>query len=51
MNSVYYKVTANQPICNVLYEVIATFYSNLLFFLLESGWIGTLEIIETSLSS
>ena len=37
MNSVYHKVIANQPICNILREVIATIYSNHLFFLIESG--------------
>ena len=37
MNSVYDKVIANQPICNTLKKVIATIYSNHLFFLFESG--------------
>ena len=37
MNSVYDKVIANQPICNILKKVIATIYSNHLFFLIESG--------------
>ena len=37
MNSMYDKVIANQPICNILQKVIATFYSNHLFFLIESG--------------
>ena len=37
MNSVYEKVNANQPICTVLYKVIATIYNNHLFFLFESG--------------
>ena len=37
MNSVYDKVIANQPICNVLYKVIETPYYNHLFFLFESG--------------
>ena len=37
MNSVYDKVFANQPICNFLKIVIATIYSNRLFFLIESG--------------
>ena len=36
MNSVYDKVIDNQPICNVLKKVIATIYSNLLFFLFDS---------------
>ena len=36
MNSVYDKVIANQPICNVSLKVIATIYSNHLFFLIES---------------
>ena len=36
MNSVYDKVIANQPICNILYKVIATIYSNHLFFLIQS---------------
>ena len=31
MNSVYDKVIANQPICNVLWKVIATIHSNHLF--------------------
>ena len=35
MNSVYDKVFANQLICNVLYQVIATFYHNHLFILFE----------------
>ena len=51
MNSVYDKVSANQPICNVLYKVIATINSIHLLFLIESGWVGRLEIIETSSSS
>ena len=37
MNSVYDKVIANQPICNVLKIVIKTIYYNHLFFLFESG--------------
>ena len=37
MNSVYVKVIANQPICNVLKIVIKTFSYNHLFFLFESG--------------
>ena len=37
MNSVYGKVIANQPLCNVLQKVIATLYSNHLIFLFESG--------------
>ena len=37
MNSMYDKVFANQPFCNILQKVIATFYSNHLFFLIESG--------------
>ena len=37
MNSVYDKVIANQPICNTLQKVYATFHSNHLFFLIESG--------------
>ena len=37
MNSVYDKVIANQPICNIFKKVIATIYSNHLFFLIESG--------------
>ena len=37
MNSVYDKVIANQPICNILKKVIATIYSNHLFFLIKSG--------------
>ena len=52
MNSVNDKVIANQPICIILFKkVIATNYSNPLFFLFESGRVGTLEIIETSFSS
>ena len=35
MISVYDKVKANQPICNVLSKVIATSYYNHLFFLFE----------------
>ena len=37
MNSVYDKVIGNQPICNVLYKVIATLYYDHSFFLFESG--------------
>ena len=37
LTSMYDKVNANQPICNVLYKVIATIYSNHLFFRFESG--------------
>ena len=37
MNSVYDKVIANQPICIILQEVIATIYPNHLFLLDESG--------------
>ena len=37
MNSVHDKVIANQSICNILKKVIATIYSNLLFFLIKSG--------------
>ena len=37
MNSVYYKVNANQLICNILQKVIATIYPNNLFFLFDSG--------------
>ena len=51
MNSVYGKVVASQPICIISEKVIATIYSNHLFFLIKSGWVGTLEIIETSFSS
>ena len=36
MNSVYDKVTANQPICNISWKVITTIYSNNLFFFFES---------------
>ena len=50
MNSVYDEVIADQPICKVLQKVIATTYYNHLFFLFESRRVGTLEIIETSLS-
>ena len=50
-NSVYDKVITNQPICNVLKKVIATIYSNHLLFLIESGRVETLEILETSFSS
>ena len=32
MNSVYNKVIADEPVCNVLYQVIATIYSLLSFF-------------------
>ena len=32
INSVYYKVIANQPICNFLQKIIATNYSNHLFY-------------------
>ena len=45
--SVYVKIIANQPICNVLLKVFATIYSNHLFFLFEPIWFGTLETIET----
>ena len=41
MNSVYDKVTANKPICNILKNVIATIYSNhflFLFFLFRMSW-------------
>ena len=51
MTSVYDKVIANQPICNILLEVIATDYYNHLFFLFKSGWVGIFEIIETYFSS
>ena len=37
MNSVYDKVIDNQPNCNILKKVIATIYSNHLFFLIKSG--------------
>ena len=37
MNSVYDKVIANQPICNILLKVNSTIYPNHLFFLIESG--------------
>ena len=37
MNLVYDKINANQHICSVLWEVIATLYNNQLFFLFESG--------------
>ena len=37
MMSVYDKVFANQPTCNVLQKVLAATYYNHLFFLLESG--------------
>ena len=50
-NSVYERVIAIQPIYSVLYKVIATIYYNHLFFLFKSGWVGTLEIIETTFSS
>ena len=36
INSVYDKVIANQPICNIL-KKIATIYTNHLFFLIELG--------------
>ena len=51
MIPVYDKVIANQPICNVLWKVITTIYSNHLFFSFESRWVGPLEIIETAFSS
>ena len=35
MNPVYDKVSANQPICNVLQKIVATIYFNHLFFLFE----------------
>ena len=37
MTSLYDKVIANPPSCNVLYLLIATIYSNRLFFLFELG--------------
>ena len=37
MNSVYDKVIADQPICNLLKKVTGTIYSNHLFFSIESG--------------
>ena len=51
MNSVYDKVITNQPICNVFSRsnFICLLFIN--FFLTESRWVGTLEIIETSFSS
>ena len=36
MNSVYDKIFANQPICNVLWKVIATIHSNRLFVSFQS---------------
>ena len=46
LTSVYDKVFANQPICNVLYLQLLTH----LIFSIKSGLVGTLEIIETSFS-
>ena len=37
MNSVYDKVISKQPICNVLLKVIATIYSDHLFFIFKSS--------------
>ena len=51
MNSVYDKVVANLSICSFLQKVISTIYSSSILFWFESGWVGTLEIIETSFSS
>ena len=36
MKSVYDKVIPNEPLCNVLLQVIATIYSTIIFFLFES---------------
>ena len=52
MNSMYDKVIANQSICNILSKVIASIHSNhFFFFSSQSGWVGTLEITETSFPS
>ena len=51
MNFVYDKLIANQSTSNVLQKVIITVYYVHLFCLIESGWVGTLEIIETFFSS
>ena len=47
MDSVYDKIISNKPICNILYKVIETIYSVSLFSLLDSGGVGTLEMLET----
>ena len=51
MSSVYAKVISKNPICNFSLKVIATLYSNHSFFVFESRWVGTLEVIENSFSS
>ena len=51
MNSVYDKVITNQPLCNVLLKTIFSLQYFSSYFLFESRWVGTLEIIEISLSS
>ena len=51
LNSVYDKVIISNPICYVQWIKIATVPSLSLFSLLESDWVGTLQLIETSLSS
>ena len=44
-------IFTKKPFCNVLRKVIATIYSLSIFFLSESGWVGTLDVTETYLSS
>ena len=50
-NSENNNVIANTHICNFLKELIALIYSLSIFFLFQSGWVGTLYIIETPFSS
>ena len=50
-NSVYEKSIANKPICNVIKKVNATIYSWSFFFPFKSGWVGTIQVVETSFSS
>ena len=46
MNSVYDKVITNQTACKVLKKVISSVYSLSFFFLFQSRWVGTLEVIH-----
>ena len=50
MTSVYDKVVTVQPLSNVLWKT-SLFSLSFFVFFLESAWVGTLEIIETSLPS
>ena len=51
MNSVYNKVVTNQPIFNVFLKSNSICLLFIMIFLIESRWVGTLEIIETSFSN